>query len=100
MVSDVTLSALRKMCRYAPSIVSSRPMRMEQPAMMSIMMSDWSVPFLMRFESPAPRFCAVKLVIAEPRPLSGVISRLLILLAAPKPFCAAFETMMPPSISN
>ena len=73
---------------------------MEHAAMMSMMIIDWIVPFLMRFVSPAPRFCAVKLVIAEPRPLSGVISRLLTLFAAPKPFCAELETITPFSMSN
>ncbi len=42
----------------------------------------------------------MKLVIAVPRPLSGVIRRLLSLFAAPKPFCAALETISPPSVSN
>ena len=42
----------------------------------------------------------MKLVIAAPRPLSGVIRRLLSLFAAPKPFCAALETISPPSVSN
>ena len=36
-------------------------------------------------------FGAVKLVMAAPRPLRGVISRLLSLVAAPKPFWAALE---------
>ena len=73
---------------------------MEMPARINMMTRDWSVPFLMRLLSPAPRFCAVKLVIAEPRPLSGVMRRLLTLLAAPKPFCAALETIALFSISN
>ena len=94
------LSALRNSRRYAPPMLESSPAITTMAAMMTMMMSACSVPFLTRSVRPAPRFCAVKLVIAAPRALSGVIMRVLTLFAAPKPFCAALETIAPSSMSN
>ena len=54
----------------------------------------------MRSWFPAPRFWAVKLVMAVPRAFIGVAVRLNSLLAAPKPIWAEEDTMTPSSMSN
>ena len=100
MVSGVILSALRKMWKYALSMVIRSPMAMLSTQRIAMINAACKEPLLIRSNLLAPRFCAVKLVIAVPNALSGVIVSMWSRFAAPKPVCAALETIRPASMSN